>query len=609
MEAVISGQAGVALLVDGESLSSIYVHAPDEAVPRRASEFPYLFGKADDLIFLEDVTVDDARRQLTAASDGCDVLHLVLMRLDPERPLDIRQEAAAELDEVLASNPQAGEHAERLLLAAPLPPTADVEGAKAHCPPGAARKFVDRLRQLQPAIDKAAAAWRTIPETAFSTQNDEIRDIADAVFVREGVWRMLALAAAGEMEVGTVLFRALSSAAVKSLPNHRQILQLWTRELDISSRTPRKEHETGRRARPDREFLDDQESPVHSRKGPRRGMDRKKELERVDRVKVAIIQAMKARQFDRVRHYVQTLVREQVARSGGRYACKSLCSLAMQAQEIGFRTLQLEFTALAVAVFAEDGWAWCQHGKALLDNGRLPETLVAYEHAIGFGEAAVGGKGRAETLCSMGRYAEALQAYDAVIAEHPEEMYAKTGRAEVLRSMGRHDEALQAYDAVIAEHPESAVAKSGRAETLRSMRRYDEALQAYEAAVAAHPEDVAAKNGRAETLRSMGRHEEALHAYNAAVAAHPESAVAKNGRAETLRSMGRHEEALHAYNAVIAEHPEDIVAKTGRAETLRSMGRHEEALQAYDAAVAAHPEDIYAKSGARGDAPLDGAIR
>ena len=107
MEAVISGQAGVALLVDGESLSSIHVHALDEAVPRRAGEFHYLFGGADDLIFLEDVSLDNARRQLTAASDGRDVLQLVLMLSRPQRPPDIRKDAATELDELLASNPLA----------------------------------------------------------------------------------------------------------------------------------------------------------------------------------------------------------------------------------------------------------------------------------------------------------------------------------------------------------------------------------------------------------------------------------------------------------------------------------------------------------------------
>ncbi len=69
--------------------------------------------------------------------------------------------------------------------------------------------------------------------------------------------------------------------------------------------------------------------------------------------------------------------------------------------------------------------------------------------------------------------------------------------------MGRYDEALQAYDAVIAEHPENAVAKSGRAETLRSMGRHEEALQAYDALIATYPQDIFAKNGCAETLSAV----------------------------------------------------------------------------------------------------------
>ena len=592
MEAVISGQVGVALLVDGQRLSSIHVSAPGVAVPRRASEFHYLFGTADDLIFLEDVGLEDAaRRQLTAASDGQDILQLVLMLLDPERPRDIRQAAAAELAEVLASNPSAAEYAERLLLAEPFPPTADVEGAKNLCSQGPARQWVERLWRLQPAVGKAVKAWRSIPEMAFSAEGDGSRNVADAVLVREGVCGMLALAAAGQMGVGAVSFHALRIAAVKSLPNHRQILQFWTRELDANSKTVRKEQS------PEREFWDEQEAPVHGRKGRRRGMDRKKELERVERVKTVIVEAMKARRFDRVKRYVNTLVREQVARSGEQYACKSLCSLAVHAQELGFRALQLESTECAVTVSPEDGWAWCQHGKALLDNARLRPALAAFEQAIVFGETTVGGHGRAEVLRSMGRHREALKAYGAAIASDPEDAVAKNGRAETLRSMGRHQEALDAYDAAIAAHPEDVVVKTGRAETLRSMGRFQEALEAYDAGIAVHAENAVAENGRAETLRSMGRHQDALEAYNAAVAAHPEDMFAKNGRAETLRSMGRFQEALEAYDAAVTSHPENTVSKTGRAETLRSMGRNQEALEAYDAVVEAHPEHAVAKNG------------
>jgi tetratricopeptide (TPR) repeat protein len=46
----------------------------------------------------------------------------------------------------------------------------------------------------------------------------------------------------------------------------------------------------------------------------------------------------------------------------------------------------------------------------------------------------------------MGRYEEALQAYNAVITDHPENMFAKNGRACALIQLGRFAEALLVLD-------------------------------------------------------------------------------------------------------------------------------------------------------------------
>ncbi len=125
------------------------------------------------------------------------------------------------------------------------------------------------------------------------------------------------------------------------------------------------------------------------------------------------------------------------------FACKSLCDLAKRAQDIGLRELQLEFTSRAVELKNDDGWSWQQHGKALLDNGRLPNALAAYEQAIIFSKSAAAYNGRAETLRSLNRPHEALEAYEAVIAAHPEDVVAKNGCACVLIDMRRFGDAMK----------------------------------------------------------------------------------------------------------------------------------------------------------------------
>ena len=264
---------------------------------------------------------------------------------------------------------------------------------------------------------------------------------------------------------------------------------------------------------------------------------------------------------------------------GDDYACKSLCNLAIKAQDLGLFQFQLELTERAIELNRDDGWAWCQHGKALLNCNKSQEALRAYDQArLVTPETVVAQNGRAEVLKAMGKFSEALEAYDQVRREHPEDVVAQNGRAEVLKSMGKFSEALEAYDQVRREHPENVVAQTGRAEVLKAMGKFSEALEAYDQVRREHPEDVVAQNGRAEVLKAMGKFSEALEAYDQVRREHPEDVVAQNGRAEVLKAMGKFSEALEAYDQVRREHPENVVARNGLANLLAELGRYEEAL-------------------------------
>uniref|UniRef100_UPI00261BBA94 tetratricopeptide repeat protein n=1 Tax=uncultured Pelagimonas sp. TaxID=1618102 RepID=UPI00261BBA94 len=206
--------------------------------------------------------------------------------------------------------------------------------------------------------------------------------------------------------------------------------------------------------------------------------------------------------------------------------------------------------------------------------------LIFYSNAVDAPAMSL----RAEVLCDLGQFSEALAAYDAAIDRFPENAVARNGRAEVLRNLGQFSEALAAYDAAIDRFPENAVARNGRAEVLRDLGQFSEALAAYDAAIDRFPEDAFARTGQAEVLRDLGRFSEALAAYDAAIDRFPEDAVARNGRAEVLRDLGQFSEALAAYDAAIDRFPENAVARNGRAEVLRDLGQFSEALAAYDAA-------------------------
>jgi tetratricopeptide (TPR) repeat protein len=64
---------------------------------------------------------------------------------------------------------------------------------------------------------------------------------------------------------------------------------------------------------------------------------------------------------------------------------------------------------------------------------------------------------------------------------------AKNGRAETLRSLGKYSEALTAYDQVIEQFPENAVARTGYVCVLVDQKEYDRALSHIESRLGPSP--------------------------------------------------------------------------------------------------------------------------
>ena len=162
MQAVISGRSGVALLLEGNQIRSLHA-GTGEIVSRREREVPYLLGDATDLQFLANVEIPEVTRHLEVATAQADALHLALMLLDPELPLDVRRDAADELAE-LCEIKGAREYVERVLLSHPLPKESDLPGALSCCPGRAqvAREILQRLQSLQESVADVFLAWEQI---------------------------------------------------------------------------------------------------------------------------------------------------------------------------------------------------------------------------------------------------------------------------------------------------------------------------------------------------------------------------------------------------------------------------------------------------------------
>ncbi|HEY0324191.1 MAG TPA: tetratricopeptide repeat protein [Pyrinomonadaceae bacterium] len=588
MDAVISGRAGRALLLDGKSLQSFDTDDPSKLVPRRQSDLPYLFGETQDLRIIENINLESARQELNHECNCNWSLDLTLISLDAELPDEIRAEALEGLDELLFDG-RVAERLENILYARPLPEDADLAGALKLCDWGHQQNafaLLQIFQEQQSLISEVSAAWDAIPTKIFGgyEQQTEFQHVA----VREGLFRTL-VTRDTQSTVAAFLLKAGLNNSIKQLPNYRQVLQQWVTPFRQQSVTPKVVHEVAE------EF--ETETSQRRRHGRRVGINRRAILGEVNKKKAIITEVIQRRDMERVRELVDELVNYQLSSSESEHAAKSLCDLAMLAKELGMFPLQLELTERSINVAPGDGWSWTQYGDALLNMQRLDKALKAYQQAEAFGAGVVAKNGRAEVLKSMGKLDDALAAYNVAITEHPENDVSKRGRAEVLKAIGELNEALNAYNEIILEHPEDVIAKNGRAEVLKTMGKLDDALAAFDEIILEHPENIVAKTGRAEVFKTMGKLDDALAAYNVAITEHPENVIAKNGRAEVLKTMGKLDDALAAFDEIILEHPEDVIAKNGRAEVLKTMGKLDDALAAYNVAITEHPENDVSKRG------------
>ena len=100
------------------------------------------------------------------------------------------------------------------------------------------------------------------------------------------------------------------------------------------------------------------------------------------------------------------------------------------------------------------GMTICQLIKRSLERNEysFAARLLEYSMLLGLDDPVIF-TARAELLKAQGKLPEALAAYDEMVAQFPDNLFARNGRADVLKNMGRHAEAFSAYDETVAQFP------------------------------------------------------------------------------------------------------------------------------------------------------------
>jgi Zn-dependent protease len=192
---------------------------------------------------------------------------------------------------------------------------------------------------------------------------------------------------------------------------------------------------------------------------------------------------------------------------------------------------------------------------------------------LGAGGARVGGPG----LLMQGRSAEALAWADAWIERHPVDLDALLIRGDALRYLTRWAEAVSAYDTVLAQRPSSWHALAGRSLARRALGSIDDARADQATLVDAAATDVDAVGPAAVSLWGDHRYAEAARVLDESFARsempHPTRDALGVLRAAIHSSLGECGRALAMSDQRLADAPEDIGAHEVRAHALLQLGQ------------------------------------
>jgi tetratricopeptide (TPR) repeat protein/glutathione synthase/RimK-type ligase-like ATP-grasp enzyme len=177
----------------------------------------------------------------------------------------------------------------------------------------------------------------------------------------------------------------------------------------------------------------------------------------------------------------------------------------------------------ALALQSSAPETWYNRGVALDALGDVEAALLSYDRALaqkpGYPHALAR---RSAALAKLGRLEEALSAANALVAIATEDRAdAWCLRGNMLQELGRYGDAIAAYNQTLAFQSDYPAALINRATAYNEVGRTDEALRDLDAALAIEPDQPEALVMRGNVLQSVGRNAEAQDDYRRSLALRP----------------------------------------------------------------------------------------
>ena len=230
--------------------------------------------------------------------------------------------------------------------------------------------------------------------------------------------------------------------------------------------------------------------------------------------------------------------------------------------------------------------------KALTQCQGVTDALaraIRYELVPGeVDEEQVATRLQEEALAFLGEgdYEAALDCYDRLLRDRPEQMSVWFDRAELLVLLGRKEEALESYQRVIDVDRGNRRAWFERANLLFGLDRLPEAVDALKETLRIDP----AKSGdivlKAEQLRRDGHPNEAVVLFQTILDVNPAETRAVLGLGDALLGLGDSDTAETLFTQALGKNPQNAMIVFRKGELLEQKGRWGAAIQYYNRAIA-----------------------
>lgn len=225
----------------------------------------------------------------------------------------------------------------------------------------------------------------------------------------------------------------------------------------------------------------------------------------------------------------------------------------------------------------------------------------------------------AQQLDREGKHDQAIEAYEKILASHPDHFNACVKLASLYYDQRKSAQAITCYQKAIAAKPLDAhlhynlglayiqqEAWQNAIEELKKtidldpfhdrvylnlgtayekLKQHEDAISAYKQAIANHPQSVDAYRNLGNVFCHLERLEEALEPYRKAVELQPRNVHAMMELANALNMLDLNQEALEWYEKMLQINPNIISALYNFGYTLKKMGAIDRALEIYDQVI------------------------